>query len=209
MPAWWLPMPDAPARSQGGRPRDPGIGERVLRAAAELIREAPAGEDYTLAQLVERSGTSRAAIYRRFGSLHAVTVAALDVDRAPMEVPEATDLREALVRGYLDTMRGISAEGQAMINKRLVLGLRDPDVQREYWERHVTRRRKVLATVLAEGKARGEIRDDTDIEVVIDLLNGVAYYQGVVRGDWASPAAQERVKTAIQLLWGGIATDRG
>lgn len=202
-------MPDAPARSQGGRPRDPGIGERVLRAAAELIREAPAGEDYTLAQLVERSGTSRAAIYRRFGSLHAVTVAALDVDRAPMEVPEATDLREALVRGYLDTMRGISAEGQAMINKRLVLGLRDPDVQREYWERHVTRRRKVLATVLAEGKARGEIRDDTDIEVVIDLLNGVAYYQGVVRGDWASPAAQERVKTAIQLLWGGIATDRG
>ena len=58
----------------------------MLNAAQELIRESTDSGDYTLARLVERSGVSRAAIYRRWDSVRAVSVAAFDAGPAGLEV---------------------------------------------------------------------------------------------------------------------------
>lgn len=67
-----------------GRPRDEASEQNVLRAAVELLHEKPVGKDLTLSELVTRSGSSRAAIYRRWADRQAAVVAALDADRRPM-----------------------------------------------------------------------------------------------------------------------------
>lgn len=198
----------APDTRPIGRPRDEAIEQKVLRAAVELLHGKPVGEDFTLAELVERSGTSRAAIYRRWENRQAIVVAALDADRRPVAKVECGSLLETLLASYDQMHTEIEAGGgHRLINKRLVLGLKDPALQREYWERHVRRRRAETLQLLEDGKAAGEIRADADLDVVLDLINGAAYYQGVVRGDWSSAAARDRIQEAIRTVFRGIAAE--
>ena len=185
-----------------GRPRATDIEQRVLHAARELISESKDSGDYTLNQLVERSGVSRAAIYRRWDSVRAVSVAALDTDRRALPLPlqSSGSLREVLLRGYAEGVSVLDDAQFSMVVKRLILGLRDPAIQRSYWERHVARRRADTTALLERAKESGEIRADADIAVVLDLINGIGYYQGVVRGEWGTEAAKNRVAAGINLV---------
>lgn len=193
-----------PAPRAAGRPRDAAIEQTVLRAAVELIRENSPGDDFTIGELVERSGVSRAAIYRRWENRKAIIVAALDSDRRPVENLEDATVFEALTAGYTSALDSLSEQNFALINQRLMLGLKDPALQREYWERHVTRRREALITVIKRGQQMGEVRAEVDPDVVLDLLNGTIYYQGVVRGDWNSPASRKRLAAAMELVYRAI-----
>lgn len=188
-----------------GRPRATDIERRVLTAARELISESSHAGDYTLNQLVERSGVSRAAIYRRWDSLRTLNVAALDVDRVPLPLPPAASLRETLLQGYAEGITAIDDTAMAMITKRLIMGLRDPALQRSYWERHVRRRRQDFTELLLQAQQDGQLRKDIDVEVALDLINGLGYYQGVVRGEWGTETAQARVTAGIELVWDAIA----
>ncbi|MFL4477789.1 TetR/AcrR family transcriptional regulator [Paeniglutamicibacter sp. ORCA_105] len=190
-----------------GRPRDSAIAERVLRAAVDLLGEKPLGEDFTLAELVERSGASRAAIYRRWENRQAVVVAALDADRRSIEHAERDTVLETMVASYEQVLLEIdtSVEGNRLINQRLALGLRDKALQQAYWERHVRRRRAASLALLERGKETGEIRADANLEVALDLINGAAYYQTVVRPDGGNLESRERVGQAIRMLFLGIA----
>lgn len=183
-----------------GRPRATDIEQRVLHAARELISESKDSGDYTLNQLVERSGVSRAAIYRRWESVRAVSVAALDTDRRALPLQSSGSLREVLLRGYAEGVSVLDDAQLSMVVKRLILGLRDPALQRSYWERHVARRRAETTALLERAKEDGEIRADADIAVVLDLINGIGYYQGVVRGEWGTTEAKNRVAAGINLV---------
>lgn len=176
----------------------------MLAAAQELIRESNDSGDYTLGQLVERSGVSRAAIYRRWDSLRAVSVAALDAERQPLPLQHPGTLRQVLLRGYAEGISEVSGQKLALVIKRLLLGLRDPALQRSYWERHVSRRRADTLALLARAQDSGEIRADVDLEVVLDLINGIGYYQGVVRGEWGTAPAAQRVRAGIDLVCDAI-----
>ncbi|WP_181149764.1 TetR-like C-terminal domain-containing protein [Arthrobacter sp. MYb227] len=198
------PVPHTAKRGPG-RPRATDIERRVLQASRELISESANAGEYTLNQLVERSGVSRAAIYRRWDSLRTLNVAALDIDRVPLPQPAADTLRETLLQGYAQGVTAIDDSAMAMITKRLIMGLRDPALQRSYWERHVRRRRQDFTELLLRAQQDGQIRKDIDVEIALDLINGLGYYQGVVRGEWGTKAAQARVAAGIELVWDAIA----
>lgn len=190
-----------------GRPRDEQIEQRVLDAAVELLQARPAGEEFTLAELVEASGVSRAAIYRRWENRNAILVAALDHARSPVHpAPKAARLREQLIETYRTAINRDSPEEFNLIRKRLVLALKDPKLQAVYWQRHVSRRRKVMIELLTTGQESGEIRVDADLEATVDLINGSVYYQIVVRGDVGCPDSRQRLESAIDIVWRGIAT---
>ena len=65
--------------------------------------------------------------------------------------------------------------------------------------------KKAVASLLAEGRARGEVRPDLDTELVGTVIAGM-YFQQVF--DWcAAPAPYplgERLEAMIDLLWHGI-----
>ncbi|HJB64453.1 MAG TPA: TetR/AcrR family transcriptional regulator C-terminal ligand-binding domain-containing protein, partial [Candidatus Microbacterium pullistercoris] len=88
---------------------------------------------------------------------------------------------------------------------RIALVMENPDLQQAYWTSHVRRRRASLHTALAEAVRRGELRDDIDLDACIDLINGVFYYQVVVRGaSMADPAALARCRDAFEVAWRGM-----
>jgi AcrR family transcriptional regulator len=187
-----------------GRPRDTGMRDRVLRATVDLLAEMR--WPITVADVVERSGASRAAIYRRWDSFDALLAEALDVGRAPVMVREDLPLHEALVETYLgeEHTRGI-AETERVIRRRVWLSLANPALQRQYWRAHVARRRVPVARALARGVESGWLLADLDIDAAIDLLSGIFYYQIVTRGvSLADSETRARVADAFEIVWRGM-----
>ncbi|WP_043634601.1 TetR/AcrR family transcriptional regulator [Nonomuraea candida] len=193
----------APAGRRPGRPRRPDIEERVLAAVRELV---DGGEPVTVNAVVAHSGASRAAVYRRWESLTHLVAAALDHGRAPVPIDPDLPTREAVLGAYLDALQAPDRHLEDRVRLRLRLGLADRALQRVIWRSHVARRRVPLAEALRRGIARGEVRPDVDVEAAIDTMNGLFYYQIVVRGAPSDdPGTRVRCAAALDLIWRGIA----
>ncbi|WP_114855785.1 TetR/AcrR family transcriptional regulator [Brachybacterium sp. YJGR34] len=188
-----------------GRPRTAGHDERILDAAIELVDR---GEPVTVSAVVARSGVSRAALYRRWPSMTDLLAAALDRGRAPITIDTSGDVREAiesLIFGDPRTLRGASYS-ERRFRTRMTLVMENPDLQQAYWRSHVQRRRAGILEALREAVRRGDLREDLDLDACIDLLNGVFYYQLVVRGARLDdPATRARCREAVDVAWRGMA----
>lgn len=203
--------PAAGVSSRPGRPRVDSLDTLILDAAVELIDQ---GEEVTVSKVVERSGVSRAALYRRWPSITRLTAAALDVGRTSYPVVEpGDDLREAITRTFVPSVTHLSISGPgysiSRFHQRLKLIVTDPALQRAYWDSHVAKRRAPLEAALQEAVTAGQLRADLDVPASIDALAGVVYYQLVVRGaDISEPATIHRVESALDIIWRGMACER-
>lgn len=184
-----------------GRPRAEGHDERLLQTAVELLER---GEELTVTRIVELSGVSRAALYRRWPSLTDLLAAALDVGREAPRIALTGDLVTALLSAYTPAAAGPGYSDERF-RLRLRLALSDARLARAYWRTHVVRRREGVAELLREGMRRGELRPDIDVDACIDLMNGVFYYQYVVRGAaLADPTVAARCREALLVAWRGM-----
>ncbi|QIM19797.1 TetR/AcrR family transcriptional regulator [Leucobacter coleopterorum] len=177
------------------------LGERVLEAVSQLLES---GETISVRRVVETSGVSKAAIYRRWPGVTELIAAALDRGRTPYGISLSGDLLENLLEALLsdDAEAGYSEE---RLRTRLRLSLVDRELQQTYWTHHITRRRAGLLELLREGVARGELRADLDFDACSDLMTGVFYYQIVVRGDSLSESAtRDRCQAALRVVWRGM-----
>ncbi|WP_349826718.1 TetR-like C-terminal domain-containing protein [Brevibacterium litoralis] len=122
------------------------------------------------------------------------------------EIPLDGDLRANIEHALFDTLHpSLDSYPETRLRERLRLVMADRALQRTYWSAHVTRRRESLAAALHAGVERGLLRRDLDVEATIDLLNGVFYYQYVVRGVSATrPDALARCRAAFDTVWRGI-----
>ncbi|MGO1234413.1 TetR/AcrR family transcriptional regulator [Microbacterium gubbeenense] len=187
-----------------GRPREAGHDERILDAVIGLIER---DQKVTVSAVVAASGVSRAALYRRWPSLPELVAAALDKGRATIEIDTSGDIKEAIVSmmfGDPVAVRG-STYSDRRFRARMALVMQNPELQRAYWTSHVRRRRVSFLAALAVAQQRGDLRDDLDLEACIDLINGVFYYQAVVRGaNMGDPDTLVRCREAFEVAWRGM-----
>ena len=145
----------AAVRRGPGRPRDEEIDGQIIAATLALI---DAEEEVTVSRVVEHSGVSRAALYRRWPSLTMLIAAALDVGRTvPPPMDAEGDLYAAVVGAVFGDSASVTASGYSEVRFRhrirLVMG--DRALQRAYWRSHVSRRRVPVEAALCRGIERG------------------------------------------------------
>lgn len=171
----------AQPRPRPGRPRDSSIEQRLLTAAVELLLETDDESHVTVGAITARSGVSRAALYRRWPTRDALLAAALDSVRRRGEYVDTGSLEGdllALIHQHVDDADDRMSD---LVCKRIIMGLRDPALQRTTWEKHVSLRREPMLTAFRQAIARGEIGPETDVAACMDMLVGSSYYQFVVR----------------------------
>lgn len=199
-------MADAASGGRPGRPRDEGIGDRVIDAALRLLASSTSSEEITIGAIVAVSGVSRAAIYRRWASREALLAEALDSVRTPYPLDVTLPTFDALVAVFAPDPSGFgSEEFERLFRRRLVLSLEDPVLRERYWTSHVARRRVTVVELLERARHAGEIRPDVDIEAAVDLLAGVGYYQLVVRAGDSREDVAGRLRSAVEIVWNGLA----
>ncbi|UVJ40548.1 TetR/AcrR family transcriptional regulator [Arthrobacter sp. CJ23] len=197
-------MPEADRRP--GRPRDTSLETTVLSAAVDLLLERDT-RDVTISAITERSGVSRAALYRRWSSREELLAASLDSVRSGIELRRGATSLETILNTYEEASVAVDGRVGTLVKKRVAMGLENDQLRALSWNRHVSRRREPIADEIRRGIEAGEIDPAVDVEAMIDLINGLYYYQFVVRAPEAGSgeATRERVRNAVKLVFDGAA----
>jgi AcrR family transcriptional regulator len=158
-----------------GRPRDPAVDDAIRRATLELVEEQ-GYRGVSMEGIAARSGVSKQAIYRRYGSKGEVILDALATfARTRLPTPDTGDLRgdlQTLLEETFAGQRGING----VLNRALAAeALQDEDFTRLVTETHIARRRDAVREILGRARERGDISHPDD-DFLIDLVFGPMWY---------------------------------
>lgn len=165
-----------------GRPRSIETDDAILAATLELAAEVGIN-GMSMDDLAARAGVSKATVYRRWPSKETLVIAALDSAIVPLD-----DVDTGTLRGDLDVYLGelVQRFDQNPMNDILPhlieAGCRD-EVVRASLDDYVRHRRAPLRSIFDRAVASGELRDDIDLDVLIDVTIGPFIYRRLLTRD--------------------------
>lgn len=166
-----------------GRPRSTEADQAILRAALELCA-AEGFEGTTVEAVAARAGVGKATVYRRYPNrVGLVVAAATEVCRGLADEADTGSVRDDLrlvAHGIVRTVQGDLT--RAMLIQIAAAASRLPEL-REAQRQYVATRRAVLAAAIRRGIDRGELRPDTDVRLMADLITSPLFHRAVMLGD--------------------------
>jgi AcrR family transcriptional regulator len=159
-----------------GRPRDEVARNRILASALSVLEELGFA-NATCDAIAERAGASKATIYRWWPNKAAVLIEALrEAVAQEQPFPDTGNLREDLrqqLRNFIKLLNG--RRGRAF--KAFVAAAQsDPEVSDAFRSVWVRPRRADAKAVLERHRGKC-LREDVDLELVMDCLYGPLYFR--------------------------------
>ena len=191
------------AAERVGRPRNPQIDTAVVRATLAVLGESGYGR-LTLDEVARRAGTTKPAIYRRWSSRQRLVLAALGQRLGEARAPDTgctlCDLDECLklfVAAFRRMPPGVigplfaDCAGDRELRAAFMTTLFDPP-------------RAAVRETLERAHARGDLREEVDLDLVLDLVGSLVHYRALFGH---APTSDVDIESAVEALLQGIATD--
>jgi AcrR family transcriptional regulator len=188
--------------SNQGRRRNEKSHQAILKAAAELLEEK-GYRGICIEAIANRAGVGKQTIYRWWTSKAAVVMEAYAVQASHnVPTPDTGDLRKDLYQilqqlftilnttSARDAMTGLIAEAQL-----------DTSVAESFREQFVATRRAATQTIIERAIERQELRNNLDIELVIDAIYGAVWYRLLLKH---APIDDTFAEELINLIIVGI-----
>src|SRR5215217_6083701 len=186
-----------------GRPRDTHIDAAVLEATHATLDESGYGR-LTLEEVARRAGTTKPAIYRRWAGRQRLVLAALSERLGEARAPDTgctlCDLDECLkvfVAAFRRMPPGVmgplfaDCAGDRELRAAFMSALFEPP-------------RAAVRETLERAHARGDLRDDVDLDLILDLIGSLVHYRALFGH---APTSNAEIERAVEALLQGIATD--
>lgn len=183
-----------------GRPRDERIDAEVVSAVLDVLKSG-GYRAVTIAAIAQRTKRGRSSIYRRWPSKRHLVAYSVVSEMGATPAADTGDLggdlnavAETLVRAFGGPLRQALPGLVADMANDLELG---EVIRKEV----LAIRRRSMRQALARAVARGEIRADFDVELILDMLTGPFYYRALFEHARISRRmAQEAVKYVLRAL---------
>jgi len=172
---------ESPRRTPG-RPRSEASHQAIIRATLELLLET-GYRSLTMEAVRARAGVGKATIYRRWASKEELVrdaIVYLHDDFAPPDTGSLRGDYEAIAR--LVVAAAQKAGAATFMPRLLGDAADDPELHAIFYEHLVAPRRQATRVMLERAVARGELRDDVDLELVMDLFAGPVVYRLLISG---------------------------
>jgi AcrR family transcriptional regulator len=187
-----------------GRPRSAAVDQAIVIATLELLTtEGLRG--LSVERVAARAGVGKATIYRRYPTKRALVVGALDAVSSfgGPSLPDTGSVRADLVELGRRRIAVLRQRGVARLMPRLVAESSDePELHRLVVSALEDPGRSGLRELLERGVDRGELRDDLDLELAIDLLAGPVVYRLLIgRGELRG--LEQRFERVVDLFLAG------
>ena len=194
---------DRPNVAHRGRPRDPQIDAAILGATLAALAEVGyAG--LTLEDVARRAGTTKPALYRRWSSRQRLVLAALARRLGEVRVPDTgctlCDLDECL-KLFVAAFRRLSPK---VLGALFADCSADENLRAAFMAALFDPPRGAVKETLERAYQRGDLRDDVDRELILDLLGSLVHYR-VLFGH--APTSDREIERVVESLLRGIATD--
>jgi AcrR family transcriptional regulator len=170
---------DPPARPPG-RPRSERAHRAILQAANELL-ESEGFAAVTMEAIAERAGVSKATVYRWWPNRAAVVMDGfLSIVSSEVPFPHTSHAREDIRIHIRRLAEAFSGKIGRTVAALIAEGQSDPELAEALRSRWLSVRRAEAREILELGIERGELREDLDPEVAVDVLYGPIYYRMLV-----------------------------
>jgi AcrR family transcriptional regulator len=190
-------MTDTAARPD---PRVERSRQAILEATLQLLaRDGDVGS-LTVEAVAARSGVAKTTIYRRWRDKWELALDAVMIDMLPRldEPVDVGDTRKELLTVINSVVKMLATPLYGRAMQALVSQIAtDPDLARVYREQVVEPRQAELAPVVKRGIARGDLRPDTDVRLIHELLVGPIFYRLLFSGAALDRNLGRRIVDAI------------
>lgn len=188
------------------RPRVEGDREQeVLDATLEVL--ADAGYDrLTMDAVATAARASKATLYRRWSTKSALVIDALKSQKAAHGPVDTGNLRDDLLATYCG-MGGQADQAQIAILASVITAIaRDEDFAEAFRRDFIGPKSAISAGIFARAQARGELRDDVDLDVIAPALPGIALHRQFLLGE--SPDVDFITRVIDQIILPAVLADR-
>lgn len=179
--------------------------ERAFAAAAEILRRDGYSR-LTMERVAAESGVAKTTLYRRWPSRAALCMDLyLEVAGRELHDPATGDV-ESDLRYIVNTvvhLQTSTVAGPALIGL-LVEAQSNPEAAAASLLEFSERRRAITRRVLRRAIERGEIRPDTDVDLVIDALGGATTFRLLQRH---APLSRKFAAALVTLVLSGCRSD--
>jgi len=177
------------------------IAQQKVRDTAVdlLVRDGvPA---FTIEEIARRSGVAKTTIYRHWPNVHALLAEAVACQIEALDTPDTGSLRGDLGALFSKIVPGADLSAK----RRMVLGLLqatdEQPMLREAIEHLLHERSQPLRNLLERARDRGELRDDVDIDLAADAIEGPLVYRFMMR---AEPFDQAEMDHLLDTVVAGL-----
>jgi AcrR family transcriptional regulator len=191
------------AQARAGRPRNPQIDAAVLDATVAVLDESGYGR-LTLEEVARRAGTTKPAIYRRWPGRQQLVLAALGTRLGEARAPDTgctlCDLDECL-KVFVAAFRRMPPD---VIGPLFADCADDRDLRRAFMTALFEPPRAAVRETLDRALARGDLRDDVDLDLLLDLIGSLVHYRALFGH---APTSNAQIERAVEAILHGTARD--
>ena len=166
-----------------GRGRRPAAEVRagVLAAAGRILLEEGI-QAATFDRVAKEAGASKMTLYKWWPSPGALAAEAYFAQSEPvLEFPDTGDLRADLIAQLTSFVHLLTDGGAGKPVSELVGAAQvDPDLARAWSEGYALPRRELARARLRIAQRQGQLRDDADLDIIVDQLWGACYHRLLV-----------------------------
>src|SRR5258708_773657 len=172
----------SPVSRKGRPPLQTAASHAAIMDAVYALLQKKSVRDLTMEEVAKRAKVGKPTIYKWWPTKATLVLAMLCERMAPnLEKPTVLTAEASLrfrVRRLIDAFNGpfgtivagLIAEGQS-----------EPAVLQEFFDRWVSPRRNATIADLQRGKNAGELRSETEPELLNDAIFGAIYYRLLLR----------------------------
>jgi AcrR family transcriptional regulator len=184
-----------------GRKRDPLKDESILVATRELLREVGYAA-LSMGAVAARAGVSKPTLYLRYPNKVALVFEAVFGRTKSREIPDSVNVVADLHEAYQWAVEEFaSPEARAALPGLLAEIAASPELAATVRRNIVDPEYARVRSVLQRGQERGQLREDVDLELVIDAFTGTALARATLL---EHPVDQEYGARLVDLLVQGL-----
>jgi len=181
-----------------GPKRDENAEKRILDATRDLIC-ARGPSSVTIDDIVAKAGVGKQTIYRWWPSKAAVVYAALSREIEATTTPDKVGSPIEDVRNHMHQIANLMASQLGPIVKELLIeSLGNAEIAEQFRTQFFAGRSQAAAIAIREAVERGELREDLDVNVAIDLLYSPLWVRMIIGHQPLTPDAVDEI---INQVW--------
>jgi AcrR family transcriptional regulator len=189
-----------PAARKGRPPSERAASHTAIMDAVYALLQEKSVRDLTMEEVAKRARVGKPTLYKWWPTKATLVLAMLCERMAPnlamrtvLTAEESLRIRvrrliEAFNGPFGKIVAGLIAEGQS-----------EPAIRQEFFDRLVSPRRTATIADLQQGKNAGELRSDTEPDLLNDAIFGAIYYRFLLRsGPLTRRFGEELVEQVIR-----------
>jgi AcrR family transcriptional regulator len=195
--------PDVATKARAGRPRDREIDAALLRATISVLNESGYG-GLTLEKVAREAGTTKPSIYRRWPTRQRLVLAALGGRLGEARAPDTGCTLCDLDECHKVFVAALRRMPPGVIGPLFADCAGDRELRATFMTTVFEPPRAAVKETLERALARGELRDDLDLELLLDLIGSFVHYRALFGH---APTSDAEIERTVEALLQGIATD--